>query len=233
MTLREAMAGFLERPGQKEFSVKDSLRSFALLTACFPPDIALDEITPAGLRDFLARWYVEEASSTSQGTSDPDSTGRAIEPQSLCDSLAEFFRWAAGFEGAEKHLLVLAELKHSLPRALEVTASLSKRLSGRGGAFAFPEFLTSFEEGGHSSYDLGDAGESGAVEGYFRITRVEGAMVEAEDMITGERVWPIIFPRDLAALLADDYVINLELVRGKDGWQIAACGFTYPPGTDV
>lgn len=236
MTLREAIAGFLDHSEQKECSVKEWLQSFALFTACFPPEITLDEITPPGLRDFLARYYIEEASATSRAISNPASAGRAIEPELLCDSLAEFFRWAEsveGFRGADERLRIIAEMRQSLPRALEITASLSQRLSERGGAFAFPEFLTSFDEGGHSSYDLDVAGEAGAIEGYFRITRVEGAMVEAEEIITEERVWPIIFPRDLAPRLMNDYIINLELVRSKDGWQIAACGFTYPPGTDV
>ena len=226
MTLREATARFLEHSGE---SVKDAPRSFALLTACFSPDIKLDEITPSQLRDFLARWYIEQASPTSEAD-------RTTEPRLLCDALADFFRWAesaADFNGAEEHLRVLVELRQSLPRALEISASLSQRLAERGGAFGFPEFLTSFEEGGHSSYDLDVAGEAGAIEGYFRVTRIEGATVEAEEVITEERIWPINFPPDLASRLTNDYVINLELVRSKDGWQIAACGFAYPPGTVI
>lgn len=221
MTLREAIARFLEHSGE---SVKDAPQSFALLTACFSPDTALDEITPVNLRDFLARWYIEQASPSSEAD-------HAIESQLLCDALAEFFRWTES--GAEEYLRILAELRQSLPRALEISASLSQMLAERGGAFGFPEFLTSFEEGGHSSYDLDEAGEVGAIEGYFRITRIEGAMAEAEEVITEEHVWPIIFPRDLASRLTNDYIINLELVRSKEGWQIAACGFAYPPGTDI
>jgi hypothetical protein len=219
MTLREAIAGFLAQ------SVKDAPQPFALLTACFSPDIRLDEITSARLRDFLARWYIE--------TKDADST---IDPELLCDALAEFFNWAesaAYFSSAVDHIRILAELRQSLPRALEISASLSERLAERGGAFGFPEFLTSFEEGGHSSYDLDKAGEACAIEGYFRITRIEGAMAEAEEIITEERIWPINLPRDLVPLFMKDYIINLELVRSKEGWQIAACGFAYPPGTDI
>ncbi|MGA9771851.1 MAG: hypothetical protein WBV94_22665 [Blastocatellia bacterium] len=223
MTLREAIAGFLEQ------SVKDAPQPFDLLTACFSPDIRVDEITAARLRDFLARWYIEQAGSTSEA----DST---VEPELLCDALAEFFRWAesaACFSSAEDHIRILSELKQSLPRALEISVSLSERLAARGGAFGFPEFLTSFEEGGHSSYDMDEAGEACAIEGYFRITRIEGAMVEAEEIISEERVWPINLPRDLTSLFASDYIVNLELVRSKEGWQIAACGFAYPPGTDI
>jgi site-specific recombinase XerD len=66
-----------------------------------------------------------------------------------------------------------------------------------------------------------------------RIIRVEGSLVEAEDLISEERVWPIIFPFEVAVLLDRAYVINLELVRTKEGWQIASCGFAYPPGTEI
>jgi hypothetical protein len=62
---------------------------------------------------------------------------------------------------------------------------------------------------------------------------VEGASVEAEELISEERVWPIIFPSEAAALLEDGYIINLELVRKPEGWQIAGCGFAYPPGAEI
>ena len=73
----------------------------------------------------------------------------------------------------------------------------------------------------------------GAIEGYFRIIRVDGSLVEAEEMISGGNVWPIVFPAKDAAQLDDRYILNLELVRVKEGWRIARCGFAYPPGTDV
>jgi hypothetical protein len=229
MKLREATSGFLERAGSKIFSGKQSLeacaRALELLTTRFSPDIALSEITPAGLRDFLARWYVENTASESNATS-----------AMLCDSLEEFFRWAeavGAVNDAKEHLQLLAELRLSLPRALEIADLLARRLAERGGAFTFPEFLTSFEEGGRSQYDLDAPGEAGAIEGYFRVTRIEGVMAEAQEIISDELVWPIIFPRDVASRLMTNSIINLELVRKKDGWHIAACGFAYPPGTDV
>lgn len=226
MTLLEAVAGFLKCSGE---SVKDATKIFALFTTCFSPDTKLDEITPARLRDFLARWYIEQASPRSEAV-------YAVGPQQMCDALAEFLRWAeraAHLGGLQEHFNVLAELSQSLPRALEISISLSQRLAERGGAFGFPEFLTSFEQGGHSSYDLDEGGEAGAIEGYFRITLVEGTMVEAEEIITEARVGPISFPGDLAARSINDYILNLELVRSKNGWQIAACGFAYPPGTEI
>jgi hypothetical protein len=158
------------------------------------------------------------------------------EPQDLLDSVAEFFKWVdqqAGTDQAAQYSPLLIELGRSLPRALEITTALTSALRQSGGAFNFPEFLTSFEEGGSSQYDIDVPGNLGAIDGYFRILRVEGSSVEAEELISEERVWPIMFPSEVAAQLEDDYIINLELVRKPEGWQIAGCGFAYPPGTEI
>jgi hypothetical protein len=148
--------------------------------------------------------------------------------------VAQFLKWidlntgSALEEGCQP---VIAELTETLPRALEITAALSAHFRARG-AFGFPEFLTSFEEGGSSEYDLDTGGKVGAVDGYFRISRIEGTNVEAEELISDERVWPVIFPAEAAPLLDTGYIINLEVVRRSDGWHIAACGFAYPPDTE-
>ncbi|MEK6322339.1 MAG: hypothetical protein AABN33_11705 [Acidobacteriota bacterium] len=259
MTLAETSASFLDYIRQNESgSSQRSLiheRALLLLTRYFSPDIALSEITPARLRDFIARWYVEKACTSRQShaesaqtsaatatTSSSEELSQATEsnvlpkPSELLDSLAQFFKWVdqkTGIDLAERSSPVLLELSHSLPRALEITNVLSSWLRERGGAFSFPEFLTSFEEGGHSQYDIDTPGNVGALEGYFRIIRVEGSSVEAEEMISEERVWPIVFPPEVAARVEDQYIVNLELVRSPTGWQIAGCGFAYPPGTDV
>ena len=125
------------------------------------------------------------------------------------------------------------EMQQTLPRALEITEALSKWLAERGGAFSFPEYLTSFEEGGHSQYDIDAQNKVGALDGYFKITAADDSMVEAEELISGDRVSPIIFPPDIAALLGKGYIINLEVVRSTEGWVITGCGFAYPPGTAV
>jgi len=252
MRLRQAIASFLDHARQSESIVKVSLESCAraleLLTTYFSHDINLAEITTATIRDFLNRWYVERAGSRSSEmttaesalpaalTSESEEACRAPEPQALCDSLREFFVWAQGdaeLDKADEYIGLLEDARKRLPRALELTALLSQTLAERGGAFAFPEFLTSFEEGGHSQYDLDTPGEVAAIEGYFRITQVKGAMVEAEEIISDERVWPIIFPPRVASRLMSDYIINLELVRKDEVWQVSACGFAYPPGTDL
>jgi hypothetical protein len=258
MTLAEARRRFRDYPRQNDSTVDSQLQSAKhnqaalLLTNYFSPDAALTEITPAGLRDFLSRWYVEKACASKPNVSnDAHPTVHRIprslnawrtepdqvpEPQDLLDSLAEFFKWAdrqAGTDQATQYSPVMIELSRSLPRALEIADALTSALRQRGGAFNFPEFLTSFEQGGSSQYDIDAPGNLGAIDGYFRIVRVEGAAVEAEELISEERVWPIIFPSEVAALLEYGYIINLELVRKPEGWQIAGCGFAYPPGTEI
>lgn len=267
MTLAETSASFLAFIRQNE-STSPQPRSPAhektllLLTEYFSSNIALSEITPARLRDFLARWYVEKACTSKQPDAQSAHTSLASaptttigcsqeldtaatesnvvpKPSELLDSLAQFFKWVdqqAGIDAidlTERSSPVPLEFRYCLPRALEITNVLSRWLRERGGAFSFPEFLTSFEEGGRSQYDIDTPGNVGAIEGYFRILRVEGSSVEAEELISEEQVWPIVFPPEVAALLDDQYIINLELVRSPAGWQIAGCGFAYPPGTEV
>jgi hypothetical protein len=227
-----------------------------LLAGYFPSNAPLTGMSPILLRDFLARWYVEKACTSksndakatefeapSTETAGPSLASRARatpdplpEPHEVLDSLEEFLVWVEhqkGLDLVSQASPVLAELRLSLPRALEVTDSMWSWLRDRGGAFTFPEFLTSFEEGGQGQYDIDAPGTVGAMEGFFRIVRVQGVMVEAEELISEARIWPIIFPVQVAALLDEGYIINLELARTGEGWQIAGCGFAYPPGTDV
>jgi len=247
MTLAEATRCFRDYASQNDSTVDPQLqsgvhnRALLLLTSYASPDTALTEITPSGLRDFLSRWYVEKACASKPNVSNESLNARRTEPDQLpephdlLDSLAEFFKWAdrqAGIDQGMQYSPILIELSRSLPRALEIASVLTNALRQRGGAFNFPEFLTSFEQGGSSQYDIDVPGNLGAIDGYFRIVRVEGSSVEAEELISEERVWPIIFPSEVAALLGDGYIINLELVRKPEGWQIAGCGFAYPPGIE-
>ena|SRR6266496_3112985 len=258
MTLAEATRRFRDYASQNDSTVDPQLqsgvhnRALLLLTSYASPDTALTDITPSCLRDFLSRWYVERACASKPNVSnDAHTTIRRIprslntrptepdqvpEPQVLLDSLAEFFIWAdqqAGTDQATQYSPLLIELGRSLPRALEITNALSSALRHRGGAFNFPEFLTSFEAGGSSQYDIDVPGNVGAIDGYFKIVRVQGSSVAGEELISEERVWPIVFPSEVAPLLEDGYIINLELVRKAEGWQIAGCGFAYPPGTEI
>lgn len=232
MTLAEATSKFVQRYRQNDSSVESSaeasskvqilVQSLELLTTYFSRTDALEDVTADRLRDFLARFYIEKALSSC-----------APEPKALLGSLARFFRWAdqyAGTKKADQYLPLIRELEQTIPCALELTQRLSKEMAGRGGAFSFPEFLASFEEGGQSQYDLDAPGEVSAIEGYFRITRVEGSSVEAEETISEDRIWPIIFPASVVSFICVGMVINLELVRAAEGWQIAASGFAYPPG---
>lgn len=243
MTLAETSASFLAFMRDNESSSLQSRpraneKALLLLTEYFSSNIALSDIAPARFRDFLGRWYVERACASRRCVVESDTAEPDVvpDPPELLDALAQLFKWMdqqGGSNLTERLTPVLLEVTRSLPRAIEITEVLSSWLRERGGAFGFPEFLTSFEEGGHSEYDIDTPGSAGAIEGYFRILRVEGSSVEAEELISEERVWPIIFPPVAAVLLDDQYIINLELVRSSAGWQIADCGFAYPPGTDV
>ena len=224
MTLREASARFLKHIKSKDSNdaveAQAQTRTIEFLTT-YLPEASTTQLTPARLRDFIARWYVEQ-------------TDHQPEPHALLDSVAGFLSWIdANSDSAleEGGRAVIAELKTSLPRALEISDTLSSQLRSRG-AIGFPEFLTSFEEGGRSQYDVDVGGSAAAIEGFFRISRVEGTRVEAEELISDERVWPVSVPPEAAALLEVGYIVNLELVRAGDGWHIAACGFAYPPGTE-
>jgi hypothetical protein len=212
-----------------------------LLKAYFSRDEApLQDVTPARIRDFLARWYVEEtaadvvrASFAINSQKDPQPT---VEPQAMISALSLFFAWSDERAGTRLSVAcspILKELETALPRCFEIMRALSKHQAARGGPFAFPEFLTSFEQGGQSLYDLDAPGDVGAIEAYFRIIEVSGSTVRAENLITDETIEPIIFPREVARLLAPGYVINLEITRSRDGWQVTGSGAAYPPGTDV
>jgi hypothetical protein len=260
MTIAEATLLFLDSARQKQPTVQPQdqpashNQALLLLASFFSPDAALSEITPSRLRDFLSRWYVEEACPSRASDSksvrhetessanrrdqafDVVPADQTPNPHDLLDSLLAFFKWADSQPGANQaapHAPVLIELQHSLPRAIEISNALSSSIQKRGGAFNFPEFLTSFEEGGSSQYDIDVPGNVGAIDGYFRIVRVEGSSVEAEELISEERISPIMFPLEVAALLSEGYIISLELVRTAEGWQIAGCGFAYPPGTEI
>jgi hypothetical protein len=187
----------------------------------------LDDLTADRLRDFLARSYIEQASAN---------RNTLPLPEELLDALASFIKWADKHArpGLEAECLpVITGLAEELPRAIEVFFALSEDLAGRGGAFTFPEFLTSFEGGGQGLYDIDVPGEAGVREGYFRVLRVEGKSAEVEDLLTGDRLWPVTLPDRVADRLVEGYIINLEMVRGPSGWHIVGCGFVYPPGAEI
>jgi hypothetical protein len=180
-----------------------------------------NDMTPDRLRDVVARQLPAER---------PD-----LPPEmaiQIISALMELFNRASQ-DCARGCLPVLEELRHTLPRALEIAQLLSGHLAARRGPFHFPEFLASFEGGGRSLYDMDEGRDAGAREGYFKISRIEGVLVEAEELISEETFWPVIFPEKVAALLEPGYIINLELIRTAEGWSISGSGLAYPPNTDV
>lgn len=245
MTLAEAIALFLGSPSNQHacYPRKSTLN---LLERFFSAQATVSDLTPERLRDFLARWCVENAFPPNRRSPEADpfdasaeagaEIDRDLDPSKTLDALEEFLSWSDRKTGTDASVAatpLLRELRRSLPKALEITKRLSTSLQQRGGAFSFPEFLTSFEEGGHSQYDIDSPGTSGALEGYFRINRVEGSLVDANELITGERVWPVIFPAEVASMIDDRYIINLELVPAREAWHITECGFCYPPETEI
>ena len=205
--------------------------SLNLLSTYFP-DLDLSDITPSRLREFLCRWYVEEATAIALKNDSPS----LPTPGDFLAVLQAFFSWTKDFAADQvvsNHLAILNELQEPLPAAIALGVALSQALANRGGAFLFPEFLTSFEAGGHSEYDIGAGGKASARESYFRILRVEGNQVEAEDVLLEETLAPILFPEEIAPFLKAGYLINLELLHTESGWQILQCGFAYPPNTEV
>ena len=243
MTLGEATSRFLSYVRHGPSTIQPQIRyeiheqTLRLVTAYYSNDATLGEITPSSLRDFISRWYVERASGSKPGRTQQDSNALLTpEPLDILDSMEEFFGWAdqqIGAAQARGLQPLLDELRRTLPRTLEITNALTGALQAGGGPFIFPEFLTSFEEGGSSQYDIDVPGNVGAIDGYFRIIRVEGLLAEAEELISEDRVWPIIFPAEVAGLLEHGYILNLELVRKAEGWRIAGCGFAFPPGTEI
>jgi hypothetical protein len=231
MRLSQAAAAFLESIEQKT-SVESCYsyeRSLDLLIASFTGECHLADITASRLREFLARWYVEHVSAN-------DNRAKIPGPDKIIASLREFFHQSGVCSDSEvtrQRLEVIAELERTLPRALEIFTALSSNLAERGGAFGFSEFLTSFEEGGRSQYDIDSPGDLSAREGYFRLIQITGSEVEVEELITEDRLWPVIFPEEVARLLEPEYIINLEIIRTSRGWHIVSCGFAYPPGTEI
>jgi hypothetical protein len=245
MSLNRAKAAFLDeqhpdrKPDARAISLELLCNSFA--------DLDLKDFTSEQLRHFLSVWFLEE---TIVHSSSPDQTGHFPDAQTMLACLTDFFTWAgesaidrstvdgsAGTEGEalnRERLAVLQSLHKTLPRAIALTRSLSDALAKRGGAFTFPEFLTSFEEGGQSAYDIGGAaGDTSTIEGYFYILGVDGINVEAEESISERQISPILFPQETIALLDVGYIINLELIYLQSSWQIVNCGFAYPPDTEI
>ncbi|MCI0490660.1 MAG: hypothetical protein L0229_29050 [Blastocatellia bacterium] len=240
MTLREAAEAFIEHAKQEAASCNrfidigahlraiESLKSYSSATGAK----SLDHLTPECVRDLVARWWVEESSRLQQMESQPPGRpqSEANAARNFLYALSDFFKWLDEREGVQaitECLPVIEELKESLPLAFEIKESLAEHIAARGGLFSFPEFLTSFEEGGHSEHD------TLSLEGYFRIARVEGRLIEAEELISEERVWPIVFPEASASLIKPGYIMELEIVRAENVWKIAGSGLVYPPGAAV
>ena len=236
MTLAEATSLFIEAQatGHTSPSARSSQAALRLLSEYFRKNTPITDLTLSGIREFLTRWYVDEAASPTNEVNSPNDL--VPTPDELIDTLVQFFSWLDvkhGTNYSTRFSEILARIQTSLPKAIRLTRVLAETFRQRKGAFSFPEFLTSFEEGGRSEYDIDVAGGTTALDGYFRVTKVDGSSVEAVELLTEDAIAPIDFPADVAETVEVGYVINLEMVREQNRWKILGCGFAYPPEFEI
>jgi hypothetical protein len=187
--------------------------------------------SPQDLRYFLGNWYLARCVGVTFGE-------KAPAPAAMLDAVAAFIEFATlrrdlKGENAAPLLAVVSEFSITLPSAIDMSGRLIDYVSDKRGPFAFPEFLTTFEEGGRSEYDVDTTGRPASLEGYFTILRIDGVNMEAEENITEKIVWPIVIPEPLAGCFKPGFMVNLELVRRSEGWVISGCGLVHPPGVPV
>src|SRR5437870_3169984 len=115
MSLAEAIERFLASDGEHRPFHQASL---ILLKQYFNYDTNLEDISRSRLRDFLARSYLQNVCSSTL-----DSSRSIPDALDLLDSLTEFCNWADehGTSLVAEFSPVAIELRHSLPRAIEIT----------------------------------------------------------------------------------------------------------------
>src|ERR1044071_435370 len=180
MTLAEATSQFVEAPRDTSLSARSSQAALRLLSGYFRKNTPITDLTLPGIREFLTRWYVDEAASPTNEVNPPHEL--VPTPDELIDTLVQFFSWLDvkhGTDYSTRFSEILAKIRTSLPKAIRLTRVLAETFRQRKGAFSFPEFLTSFAEGGRSEYDIDVAGGTTALDGYFRVAKVDGSSVEA------------------------------------------------------
>jgi hypothetical protein len=202
----------------------------------------LSDISPALLKNTIGRWAVERPETGNRPglQSGQHASSHAPATTSSIDLALRFFSWCEGDESSgitEAHLSELRDLQTTITVAQTISSALALWLRGKRGAFGFSEFLTSFEDGGHSEYDLqtitrDPSEKESAIESYFKVLRVDGTVAEVEDVISGMPVGPVEFPEAISDQIAAGYTLNLELIRDNDRWQIVDAGLVYPPGVD-
>lgn len=229
MRLIEALDSFAsENPGPAE--TRESIILLKSYLATIPRNGAC-RLTAESLYQFLGNFYLTRYVSGGEGEQLPA-------PSEIVTALGQLLDWMAGRQDMIGELLAdahsaLSELAVTLPQAVYTSRQLAECLSKRQGPFAFSEFLTTFEDGGQSQYEPDVAGRPRTKEGYFRITRADGKIVEARESLSEEAVWPILLPEGAEGILSPGYIVNLDIVRNGEYWEITGCGLAYPPGTIV
>jgi hypothetical protein len=189
-------------------------------------------LTRESLLDYIGFWLPRYVRPTLAG----DGHHSEPNPDEVMETLNRLVTVLANHEAMfdkQECLATIGELRVTLPRAIELTRALTEDVTKRGGPFGFPEFLTTFEGGGRSEYDLDVAGVENVVEGHFRVTSVDALRVAAVELVSERPVEPILIPERAAPFVEQGQIATLELVRGSDGWVITDCEVVYPPGTRV
>jgi len=232
-TLADVAISFLENPSQ----VEDRGRAISLLIEYFGSETRLADLNADSLNDFLCRWCIERSRH-----SETDAAGRRVDSsraliQAIPKTVLELLDFASrqvdpATASASREAVEYARI--NLPRSLEVSRLLAEAVSRDESGTEFRDFLTTFEAGGQSEYDVDDPSDSvvddqpAALEGFFRVKKIEGTLVEMEEVIGEELVGLVFFPADVAALLQPEDVLELELIADGENWSIIACGFAYP-----
>lgn len=227
MTLNEAVTKFLEHTSATSIhtaGVDPSTDFMHAIMRHFGRDADATTIPSERWSDFLSTTFVEMCFAGEI---------RAAVVPVIPEVFGSFVAWWSSVEfiNANLETMRLGELQIEVLKAVELAGRLADWNRSRRGAFEFPEFLVSFEQGGRSQYDIDDPDEARSVEGYFKIIRIEDLFFEAEELISESVVWPIRLPSEAGVTFECGYVLNLQLVRVEDHWEIADCGIVYPPGT--
>ena len=222
MTLDEALSAFASSKETGSASVLSYLEPESLEFRNRPVDRRL-------FLDCLCVSYVRSWTPTRNEDSPP------VAPSQFLDDLARLIVWLSANREFPEHdecSETISDLRRTLPRAILLRQRLMGVIEDRHGPFTFPEFLTSFENGGRSEYDVDTPGELGVLEGYFQVVSVNPDII-VEELITERTIAPILLPGEAAALVEAGQILTLELIHSDRGWVIRECGNVFPPGTRI
>ena len=221
MTIAEAVKQFRERSSASGGSSSWHCEPAFEALLAFAKDTRLKELeqlSPSRIREFLGRWLID----VELGTSSPDRLDFSL----TTDCLYEFFKTFKSPDIKER-LEAVRQMKEEVPKALEIAEALAREMANRPGPFPFSEFLTTFDEGGQTVYH-GNS-EPKSLDSFFEIVDVKSMLLEARDLGT-DVLLTIVAPPGVTRVARAGFVLNLEVVRYSNRWEIVDYGAAYPPG---